>query len=1343
MYKLKYLFITLLLIAVVLPSSARNNPKTTKKTTTNNNSGNQQQATLREPCAPGSSQISQDINNVRARLLINGDVWWDGSGDPKYVVPKVEAGLPEVSSIFAGAVWIGGRDTGGNLKLAAKTYGGSNTTDFWPGPIDTTLSTEAKICENWDKHFKVLGDDVRLHLSNWSDAEASGGQYDPSLIPRSIKGWPARGNEFFFEIHGFTLPLTKQGLAGFYDRNLDRIYDPIDGDYPVIEVRGCDPEDAPFPDEMIFWIYNDVGNVHTETDGDPMQMEVQVQSFAYATNDQINDMTFQRYKLINRGTEDLFDTYFAMWVDPDLGCDFDDYVGCDTTRSLAYIYNSDATDGTVENDCVCASGAATYCRNIPVLGIDYFRGPLDEFAEELGMSSFTYYNRSSSTPPPPPGTGDPMTAQDYYNLLSGFWGDGTPFSRGGNGYSLDPGAELIKYAFPDPPADNSAGTWSMAGEMLGTGDRRTIQASGPFTLTKDATNELIIGVVWVADIANHPEPDLGKLLFADDLAQSLFDNCFKITDGPDAPDIDWLELDREVVGILTNDTLDVNTNNSFELYSEPDLAAPGGTIDSNYVFEGYRVYQLRGPNDKFNDPDNAREVFQVDVKNGVSSIFNWTTLPGTETPGFLEDEIWVSEKKVEGDDTGIRHTFSLTEDAFTNSQLINHKKYYYEVVAYAYNNYEDFDPVDVRGQRNGYLEGRRINSYTLIPRPITFEKLNSSYGDGAIVTRLDGVGNGGTFLDLTQESRDASFNGTTEGRITYLPNRAPVDVRIYNPFNVQNGTYELSILDGSFGTNGEMARWKLTDENGEVTRSESTIEVLNEQILPKYGFTVSIVDAPDSGDLADDTNGYLGIEIDYLDPSKPQWAGTVPLGVSPVNYLKSDSRDPTAAFSRSGSELFVPYTLTDGRLSAPSAPFFISNGLLSPIWDPLLPQLNNQVSQENPVQALNNVDVVFTSDKSKWSRCVIVETANRYYYPPLGPSEGDVAPEGVGTKNFMPRQSPSVGKEADANGLPIPDNEKDADGNLVMGKGWFPGYAIDVETGKRLNIFFGENSIYDLEVPAIADIASNGFYNTPPTGRDMMWNPTNQGIVGSGIPSNMLPFYGGGQHYIYVTREEYDGCESIHAGLTPPNPENFNFDTRVEALRKITWTSFPLITENVSLTSYADGLIPNDAIVKLRVSNPYQPEIGTGANQGYPTYEIVLGDVAATDLVETVEIDSALSQINVVPNPYYGFSDYETTRFSNTIKVTNLPAKATITIYTLDGKFVRQYNRDEAGSIPKGNNRALSVNQINPDLEWDLNNSKGVPVASGVYLIHIDAPGLGERVIKWFGVARQFDPSGL
>ena len=46
---------------------------------------------------------------------------------------------------------------------------------------------------------------------------------------------------------------------------------------------------------------------------------------------------------------------------------------------------------------------------------------------------------------------------------------------------------------------------------------------------------------------------------------------------------------------------------------------------------------------------------------------------------------------------------------------------------------------------------------------------------------------------------------------------------------------------------------------------------------------------------------------------------------------------------------------------------------------------------------------------------------------------------------------------------------------------------------------------------------------------------------------------------------------------------------------------------------------------------------------------------------------------------------------------------------------------------------------MNASVDWDLKNARGIPVASGVYLIHVVAPNIGERTLKWFGVARSFD----
>ena len=312
------------------------------------------QVNFRENCNNAVTQIDQQINNVRARLTTGGDVWWDGD-DGRYVVPKPPPGVPEVSSIFAGAVWIGGKDPGGNLKVAAQTFGrSSGEFDFYPGPLfegdpdyeggplqDPRRGTVGQdTCAQWDKFFVVKGQNIDLHVANWRKALADGtGFIDPDQIPDDVLGWPAKGNQFFEQIHQFRLPNTQQGLAGFWDQDADGEYNPDLGDYPIIEIRGClDEEPKSSPDEMIYWVYNDAGNAHRESGSDKiLQMEVQVQAFAYVSNDDINSMTFQRYKLINRSIERLDSTYFAMWVDPDLGCYTDDYVGCDVDVSYSYL----------------------------------------------------------------------------------------------------------------------------------------------------------------------------------------------------------------------------------------------------------------------------------------------------------------------------------------------------------------------------------------------------------------------------------------------------------------------------------------------------------------------------------------------------------------------------------------------------------------------------------------------------------------------------------------------------------------------------------------------------------------------------------------------------------------------------------------------------------------------------------------------------------------------------------------------------------------------------------------------------------------------------------------------
>lgn len=1301
----------------------------------------------RSDCATANAQIDMSINNVRARLLTGGDVWWDfRTREGKYVVPKVEpgSGVLEVSSIYAAAVWLGGFDDAGNLKVAGITYRSQNSNDYWPGPLSDDGQTSASVCREWDKFFRVLGTNIDAHIRAFREAQEAGRDYTSDMIPRDVLGWPSSGNPYFEGIHGFELPTSSQGLAGFYDLDGNGVYDPTGGDYPIIEIRGC--EDPQYPDEMIFWIYNDAGNLHTSSNGDKIQMEVQVQAFAYSRTDEINDMTFQRYKLINRAIQPITDTYFAIWVDPDLGCYQDDYIGCDSTRSLMYVYNEDAVDGFSGCDC---SGVPTYCNNVPILGVDYFRGPLDldkpildslgeetgQF-EEIGMSSFIYFN-NPSIGSPNPATTDPSNALEFYRYLSGFWRDGTPITYGGNGYN--PSGTPVKYVFPSSPDGTAATDWSMCREQLAYGDRRTVQASGPFTLKPGAVNELIIGVVWLPS-QRYPCPSIRPLQNADDISQALFDNCFDINDGPDAPDMCFVELDKELIVLLTNDA---SSNNYKEEYMEKDLEAPQTVEDPFYRFEGYKVYQLRGPevnSNEIDDADKARLVFQSDVKNGVSKIYNWRPV---EDPNE-KFNIFVPEIRVEGGDRGVQHTFRIAEDQFaaTDRRLVNHKKYYYTVVAYGYNDYETFDASTGNGQRKPYIRGNKnTNVYIVTPRPIVSTYLNAEYGEGMEIVRLDGRGNGGIFLNVESDSafHNAVLDGTFDGSITYAKGQGPVDVKVVNPLEVRDADLELSFFneDGSVGVKDD-TRWKIRDLNtGEEIFSEVPVSRINEQILREYGVSVAIRQVDTVGQRAvdgsaDPTNGTIGARINYKDDSKPYWFAGIPDNDGSggiLNYIKNGfneadfALDPTQALNRIGDGFFAPLYIMDYRFA--STTFMISPMVVDNDFGA---SLRSRATPGN----LNNIDLVLTPDKSKWSRSVVIQTAN-LYYSVLGFTPAD------GTRMFDHRRTPSIGldgryatNDGTITGTPLTTASSDPnDPNYIwpVGMGWFPGYAIDVECGTRVNVFFGENSVYD-------ESYQNLYEDQKTIGNDMIWNPSSQVILeGQNLP---ILTYFGGQHFIYLTNQPYDGCNFIRGRLDPAR----NYLWKRDAFNYFTWAAFPILMPQTKLLSYDEGLIPNEATVQLRVNRQYSTGCATGENDGMPKYRITLRGLQTAELDEP-GVENALDAVAAVPNPYYGYSSYETNQRVNTIKITNLPDKCTVTIYSLDGKFIKQYKRDESPMIKTGSNPGTRAMQTIPSLEWDLRNDKNIPVSSGVYLIHVNAGEMGERVIKWFGVNRKFDPSGL
>lgn len=1328
-----------------------------------NKSVNTEVTGWRAACVRPTTQITMEVNNVRARLLTGGDIWNISPTQGGYIVPKPAPGQLPVSAIYAGGVWIGGRDRAGNTKLSGVTYR-SDGTDFFAGPLDINGTTDKEVCDNWDRFFTVTGINVRNHYNKVIKFKETGVPIDCDSIPDDVRYWPGQGNPYWREKFTFNLP--DQPLGAFWDDDQDNIYDPCNGDFPLIDIRGCEPDDIGeakelIPDQMIFWIYNDNGGPQTLSGPSSIQMEVQVQSFAYSTNDEINDMTFYRYKLINKAAEDLVDCYFSMWIDPDLGCSEDDFIGCDVSRSLAIVYNQDAVDGNNGSSC---DGTNTYGTEIPIIGMDYFRGPLgpkvfkrdamgiplldaegnkileepepftgqQDTLIELGMTSFTYHERQIGGSFPP-ATTDPQRGREdgFYNYIRGFWRDGTPLTFGGSGYN--PGsADTVRYAFPDDP--NKTTGWSMCTAGLPIGDRRTLQATGPLLLQPGATNELILGVVFVPDI-DYPCPDITRLKFADDIAQALFDNCFDITDGPDAPDITAVELDQELIIMFSNEA---TSNNFNESYAELDLQAPRD-VDNKYRFEGYRLYQLANASvtaQELGDISKSRPIAQVDVKNGIREIYNWTGQVNPLDP-VTGPVVWTPTREVIGENRGIRNSFRVIEDQFalTNRRLVNHKQYHFLVLAYAHNNWKPFDIISGTGQRRAYLEGRGNvggpdkRAYTLVPRPIVYETLQSSYGEGPTVTRISGEGNPGKFLEMDDTMYELILKREYGGKILYKSGAGPIDAKIVDPLKIKDGKYRIEIT-GSFNyarancAYDDKTVWKLTDvTNNKVVLQDRSLAFIKEYILNNLGFSITVGNEDDPGTSRTGTNGGVGARLEYKDDAKAKWFNAVKdAGVFQVNADGNVSvreldfvrngfvQDPTAALSKLGDGFFVPFFSTRFEPD-PDLPFY-----LSPAARDFMAIMTNTTNNLLRYRDLNNVDIVFTSDKSKWSKCIVVETASNDFI-----NNGLATVDN--TKNFEVRRTPSIDKD----GKPVNDG--------TFGFSYFPGYAIDVETGKRLNIFFGENSVYSGTLTDQLD-------GKNPIGGDLIFNPSSQTVTADGVP------VWGAQHYIYVTRQEYDECKTLEVKLR----KGASVLNKIKGGAAVTWVSFPLGVASAPMLSIDKGLIPNDLIAKLRVNNPYgqsrryniEKERDCETDGDSPVYEFEFKNKQSIPLTTQEDYVGALSNVNVVPNPYYAYSAYETSQFTNIIKITNLPAKATVTIYSMDGSFIRQYNRDERGTVLSGTNRPTSTTQIYPDLEWDMKNFKDIPVASGVYLIHIVAPEYGEeRTIKWFGIGRKFDPSGL
>jgi hypothetical protein len=966
-------------------------------------------------------------------------------------------------------------------------------------------------------------------------------------------------------------------------------------------------------------------------------------------------------------------------------------------------------------------------------GIGFGDGVVDN--ERFGMRRFLYY--SNTTNGANPNQTDPVNAGDYYNYLRGFWKDGTKFVYGGSGHISDPEADPnmpCDFMFPgntDPLGWGTSGNpqpnWTEQTANNTPNDRRFVQSAGPFILKPGAVNNITVGVVWARSGAGDPFASVETLRRADDKAQALFENCFKVLDGPHAPELLAQELANEVILMLSNP---VNSNNYKEEYVEfdPFIVAPDPNADKTYKFQGYQIYQLANSkvsSSELQDPDQARLVAQSDIKDGIGKIINFE----------FSDELGASipVQRVNGEDKGIQHSYRIQTDQFAqgDKKLVNFKRYYYMAIAYAHNNYKNYspnDPLSLDGQKKRYIASRKaavgeVKVLEVIPHNPMPEAGGTAqliaYGSSPRITRLDGYGNGNRSLELTTASMKTILSDGYMANPTYDYGAGPVNIKVVDPLNLANGYFECKFRDytaPNIGNSADTASWVIYRyaNKGDASpidsvSSERTIKSDNEQIIPQWGVSVQIFQTKytGTGNIISKSTDMIDASMEFDDSSKRWLTGVKDNDAFfPTNWIRSgdyapvcdDDTDPAFVGLPNGPTYLDPCKYQDEIGADPSQAYErVLEGIIAPHrlvgyqadYMPLayFGSFSGSSKLNASISFLPSVNIVLTSDKSLWTRCPIVELGRNTALNVGGAQPGAL------------RKSPSVDKNGNPDGT-------------GTGMGWFPGYAVDIESGARIYMAFGENSFLGGE-----------------NGADMIWNPTDRLVSNVGTPLM------GGVQPIYVFSYNQASTNGFSSGYNfpayaPADAENNNMNfaynkyleveggsssAKRELYGSLTWISYPMLATDQELLS-------TDVTIRLRINKEYKNFVGSGENGGKPMYGWSMEDIA-TKVGSQDMLKEALALINVVPNPYYAFSEYERNKLDNRIKITNLPEQCQIRIYSANGKLIRNIKKDSPLTFQ----------------DWDLTNHAGIPVAGGIYLIHVEVPNVGERVLKAFIAMRMVD----
>ena len=544
-----------------------------------------------------------DVNTINMFLTNYGSFAWDlTSGNAGLIWPK---GTTK-TAVFAGGLWFGAT-VNNQTRVVVSEY----SQEYGPGII--LPGGAADDPNNPDYRTWKVARFTSANDTAHVEREANEAAIEDELVHHSWSEYMAGAAPYGAPWKEYKLPVTTTS-------------DPTDS----ILVPGPDV----LGDQMLWSVYNDADPAnHTNDAGHspPLGLEVQQTTFGFNRQGALGQIVFLKYRIINKGGQQLDSVFVSLWSDTDLGGAADDLVGVDVVKSLGYTYNSTNND-------------QLYGTEPPAVGYDFFQGPRYLASDTslagrqpLPMTSFNKYINGT----------DPASPEETYNYMNGFEPNGDDV--------IDPTTGLpTKFFHPGNPTTGQG--WLDSNPA----DRRHLLSSGPFYMAPGDTQEVVAALI----IGNGTDrlSSISAMFFYDEFAQLAFDEGFQLPNPPPQPKVEVLE-EHESVTLSWDDA-------ALRTYKEP-----------GYEFEGYNVYQgesVAGP---------WRRLATYDLVNGILTVRD--TIFDLQTGQTINDY-----PVAFGTDAGLHFTYTATQDVVRGGPLHDGTEYYYAITAYAVSSTEKLAVVE-------------------------------------------------------------------------------------------------------------------------------------------------------------------------------------------------------------------------------------------------------------------------------------------------------------------------------------------------------------------------------------------------------------------------------------------------------------------------------------------------------------------------------------------------------------------------------------------------------------------------------------------------------------------------